>query len=173
MTHETGTSEAATRSTATGTAGRKRQLLFAGGIVTVFLLIGLGVGLAGRFGLDYIIGLFDAGQNPTANQYVGIVFLVTIFVLLMAGTLMSGVAGLMTGLSFRHRLTAATIGGGASLVGFFVMTFPALLIMVSVLGSGGGGGGGPSLPTSAMLKTGVAAGIVGTLTGYLGSVIGN
>lgn len=175
MTHETGTAETTTRSTATGAAGRKRQLLFAGGIVAAFLLVGIGVGLAGRFGLVYIIGLFDAGQNPTANQYVGIVFLVTIFVLLMVGTLMSGVAGLMTGLSFRRRLTAATIGGAASLVGFFVMTFPALFIMVSILGGGGGGGGGggPSLPTSAILKTGGAAGIVGALTGYLGSVIGN
>lgn len=173
MAHETGSAERAT-GTATGAAGRRRQLLFAGGVVASFLLVGLGVGLAGRFGLEYIIGLFGVEQNPTANQYVGIVFLVSIFVLLMAGTLLSGVAGLVTGLSFRRPTTAVAIGGGASLVGFFLMVFPALLVMVSVLGGGGGGGGGgPSLPTNAVLQTGVAAGVVGAATGLLGSLIGN
>lgn len=171
MAHETRTAESTAPSPG-ATHGRERQLLFAGGIVFAFLLVGVGIGVTGRFGLGYIIGLFDAGANPTANQYVGIVFLVSIFVLLMSGALLSGIAGLVTGLSFRSRWTAATIGGGASLIGFFLLTLPALLIMVSSLG-GGSGAGGPSLPLAAVGKTAIAAGFIGATTAAVGSVIGN
>jgi len=172
MAHES--AEATAERPAAGAVGRRRQLLFAGGIVASFLLVGIALGLAGRFHLEYMIELFGAEENPTANQYVGIVFLESFFVFLMAGTVLSGVAGLVTGLSFGKRLTAATIGGGATLVGFYLMVFPALLVMVSILGAGGGGGGGgPSLPMSAVLRTGIVAGVVGTVTALVGSVIGN
>lgn len=155
----------------TTTRGRRRQLLFTGGIVAVFLLVGIGIGTAGRLSLDYIIGLFDAGENPTANQYVGIVFLNSIFVFLMAGALMSGIAGLIAGLSIRGRLTAVTIGGGGTFLGFFLMVFSALFILVSILG--GGGGDGPGLPTTAVLQTGIASGVIGATTALVGSIISN
>lgn len=175
MATETSTGEPTSPAPAP-TDGRRRQVRFAGGIVLAFLLVGIGIGIAGRFGMGYMIGLFGAEQNPTANQYVGIVFLVSIFVYLMAGVLVSGVLGLITGLSFPDRLTSATIAGGATLIGFFLLAFPALIIVVSILGGGGGGGGGgsgPSLPFGAVVKTGLASAVIGALTAAIGSTIGN
>lgn len=177
MAHETSTTTATARTPATGEVGRRRQLLFAAGIVGAFVLVGLGTGLSGRFGMEFMIDLFDVHDNPTSNTYVGIVFLVNIFVLLYAGMIVSGFAGLVTGLSFRSRLAAATIAGGSALVGYFLLVFGGLFIVVSVLGAsgggGGGGGGGPDLPIAAIWMSALVAAAVAAGTAVLGSIIGN
>lgn len=172
MAHEASTTGATAESPPGSGIGRRRQLLFGAGIIGAFLLVGIALGLTGRFGMQFMIALFDVHENPTSNQYVGIVFLVNIFVLLYAGMIMAGIAGLVTGLSFPDRVTAASIASGAALVGFVLLVFPALFIMISVLG-GGGGGGGPSLPFTAVLLSAFVAAITAGATAVLGSIIGN
>lgn len=175
MAHETSPAGATSKGPATPGVGRRRQFLFAAGIVGVFLLVGVGLGFAGRFGMEFMIDLFDVHENPTSDQYVGIVFLVNLFVLMYAGILFAGVAGVVTGLSFRSRRAAATIAGGSGFVGYLLLVIPALVIMVSVLGGGGGGGGGggPSLPFRAIWLSAVAATIVAATSAAVSATTGH
>lgn len=148
--------------------GLGRQLSFLGGLVLVLVLLGVAVGLAGRFSIAYVIRIFDAGGNPTGNQFVGLTFLVSIFVLLMGALVLSAGIGLLTGRKLVRPGRGAAIAGGACLVGVPVFAILTIILMASPLAGGGGGGGGNGgLPIGAVLNTALLAAGIGAATAFV------
>lgn len=148
------------------TLGVGGHLASLGGLVAVLALLGIAVGLAGRMSIAYVIRIFDAGGNPMANQFVGLTFLVNVFVLLMGALVLSAAIGILTGRKIDPPRSAAGIAGGACLIGVPLFAFLTIILMASPLGSGGGNGDG-SLPFGAVLSTALLAMVIGAVTAYV------
>jgi hypothetical protein len=149
---------------------------YAAGIVGLFAVVGVGVGLAANFSLAFLIEWqVEPGTDPTSNTLVGLTLIQSLLFPLSVGPLVAASANLAAGYSLGdRRLVATLLGAGSSVVGFYVMALLALFLTVSVLSQYASGGGGASgLPTGMLLtaigETGIPVGIVGGVSGYLGS----
>lgn len=145
-------------------------------IVGIFAALGAGLGLAANFTLGFFIEQFvEPGADPLDSTQVGIMFLVSVFIIYATGPLGAGVAGVGVGQLLPDReATAAVVAGVGCFVGFFLFAGLALFLTFSVLaeyGAGaGGGGGGPIEPSALgtlMLQVGLPVGLVGVATAYI------
>ena len=152
--------------------------VYALAVVAVFAALGAGLGLAANFTLGFFIEQFvDPGTDPLDSTQIGILFVVSIFLVYVVGPLAAGVAGIGVGQALPDRDgAAAVVGGAGSFVGFFLFAGLGLFLTFSVLsvyGPGGGGGGdGPIEPAALgmlMLQVSIVAGLVGLVSAYLTS----
>ena len=152
-------------------------------VVGAFAALGAGLGLAANFTLGFFIEQFvDPGTDPLDSTQIGILLLVSIFVIYATGPLAAGLAGVGLGRMLPDReATAAVVAGVACFLGFFLFAGLALFLTFSVLseygagagaggGGGGGGGGGPIEPSALgtlMVQVGLPVGLVGLATAYV------
>lgn len=151
---------------------------YAARIVGLFVVVGVGLGLANNFVLGFLIEQFvDPGGNPTDNTLVGIMLINAIVTPVVLGPLVAGGVSLALGRALPdRRLAAASLGAGVSVVGFYLMAFVSLFLTFVVLaqyGGGGGGGGGTPFDPAALvrliLETGIPTAIVAVAAAYIGS----
>ena len=152
-------------------------------VVGVFAALGAGLGLAANFTLGFFIEQFvDPGTDPLDSTQIGILLLVSIFVIYATGPVVAGLAGVGLGRMLPDReATAAVVAGVGCFVGFFLFAGLGLFLTFSVLseygagagagGGGGGGGGGSPIEPSAlgtlMVQVGLPVGLVGLATAYV------
>ena len=150
-------------------------------VVGVFAALGAGLGLAANFTLGFFIEQFvDPGTDPLDSTQIGILLLVSIFVIYVTGPVAAGLAGVGLGRMLPDReATAAVLAGVACFLGFFLFAGLALFLTFSVLseygagaGAGGGGGGSgspidPSALGTLMVQVGLPVGLVGLATAYV------
>ncbi|PSP66244.1 hypothetical protein BRC85_10780 [Halobacteriales archaeon QS_1_69_70] len=159
--------------------------VYALAVVGVFAALGAGLGLAANFTLGFFIEQFvDPGTDPLDSTQIGILLLVSIFVIYATGPVAAGLAGVGLGRMLPDReATAAVVAGVGCFVGFFLFAGLALFLTFSVLaeygagtgaGAGGGGGGGgsggpidPSALGTLMVQVGLPVGLVGLATAYV------
>lgn len=152
---------------------------YALGVVGLFVVVGVGLGLANNFVLGFLIEQFvDPGGAPTDNTLVGIMLVDAIVTPVVLGPLIAAGASLALGRALPDRRLAATaVGAGVSIVGFYLMASVSLFLTFVVLtqyggGGGGSGGGGPFDPmalVSLILEAGIPAAIVGAVAAYVGT----
>ena len=157
--------------------------VYALAVVAVFAALGAGLGLAANFTLGFFIEQFvDPGTDPLDSTQIGILFVVSIFLIYAVGPLAAGVAGVGVGQALPDRDgAAAVVAGVGSFVGFFLFAGLGLFLTFSVLaeygpggGGGGGGGGGdgpidPAALGTLMLQVSLPVGLVGLVSAYLTS----
>ena len=152
-------------------------------VVGAFAALGAGLGLAANFTLGFFIEQFvDPGTDPLDSTQIGILLLVSIFVIYATGPVVAGLAGVGLGRMLPDReATAAVVAGVGCFVGFFLFAGLGLFLTFSVLseygagagagGGGGGGGGGSPIEPSAlgtlMVQVGLPVGLVGLATAYV------
>ena len=157
--------------------------VYALAVVGVFAALGAGLGLAANFTLGFFIEQFvDPGTDPLDSTQIGILLLVSIFVIYATGPVAAGLAGVGLGRMLPDReATAAVVAGVGCFVGFFLFAGLGLFLTFSVLseygagagagGGGGGGGGGSPIEPSAlgtlMVQVGLPVGLVGLATAYV------
>ena len=157
--------------------------VYALAVIGVFAALGAGLGLAANFTLGFFIEQFvDPGTDPLDSTQIGILLLVSIFVIYATGPVVAGLAGVGLGRLLPDReATAAVLAGVGCFVGFFLFAGLALFLTFSVLseygagagaggGGGGGGGGGPIEPSALgtlMVQVGLPVGLVGLATAYI------
>ena len=152
--------------------------VYALAVVGVFAALGAGVGLAANFTLGFFIEQFvDPGTDPLDSTQIGILLLVSIFIIYATGPVAAGLAGVCLGRTLPDReATAAVVAGVACFLGFFLFAGLALFLTFSVLseygaGAGAGGGGGGPIDPSAlgtlMVQVGLPVGLVGLATAYV------
>ena len=157
--------------------------VYALAVVGVFAALGAGLGLAANFTLGFFIEQFvDPGTDPLDSTQIGILLLVSIFVIYVTGPVAAGLAGVGLGRMLPDReATAAVVAGVGCFVGFFLFAGLGLFLTFSVLseygagagagGGGGGGGGGSPIEPSAlgtlMVQVGLPVGLVGLATAYV------
>lgn len=168
----------------TAASGAFRPLLrTAGYVVATFAVVGAGYGLAANFTIGFLIETFvEPGANPLDNTLVGIVLVVSVVNTMLLGPVMAGVAGLSVGRSYPGRgVLAAGLTGFSSTLGFYVLAALALFLTFGVLsqyapaeaaGAAAESSGGPFTfadlrPT--LVEVGIPTGVVGAVTGYVGS----
>lgn len=145
------------------------------GVVGLFAVVGVGIGLATNFSLAFLIEWqVDPGANPTDNTIVGMTLVQGILFPLMVGPLVAAVAGLAAGYSVGdRRLPATVLAGLSSAVGFVAMALLSVVLTVVVLAVYAGGGGATGFPMDRLLwtvvETAIPVGVVGATAGYLGS----
>jgi hypothetical protein len=165
--------------------GAVRPLLrTAGYVLATFAVVGAGYGLAANFTIGFLIETFvEPGVDPLANTLVGIVLVVSVVNTMLLGPVMAGVAGLSVGRSFPDRgVLAAALNGTASVLGFYILAALALFLTFGVLSqyapaetasaAESGASSGPFTfsdlrPT--LVEVGIPTGVVGAVTGYVGS----
>jgi len=155
--------------------------VYALAVVGVFAALGAGLGLAANFTLGFFIEQFvDPGTDPLDSTQIGILLLVSVFVIYATGPVAAGLAGVGLGRMLPDReATAAVVAGVACFLGFFLFAGLALFLTFSVLseygagagaGGGSGGGGGPIDPSALgtlMVQVGLPVGLVGLATAYV------
>ena len=157
--------------------------VYALAVVGVFAALGAGLGLAANFTLGFFIEQFvDPGTDPLDSTQIGILLLVSIFVIYATGPVVAGLAGVGLGRMLPDReATAAVLAGVGCFIGFFLFAGLGLFLTFSVLseygagaGAGGGGGGGggsgpiePSALGTLMVQVGLPVGLVGLATAYV------
>jgi hypothetical protein len=166
--------------------GASRPLLrTAGWVLATFAVVGAGYGLAANFTVGFLIETFvEPGVNPLDNTLVGIVLVLTVVNTMLLGPVVAAVAGLSVGRSSPGRgVLAAGLSGVSSALGFYVLAALALFLTFGVLsqyapaeaasaGSGATESSGPFTfadlrPT--LVEVGIPTGLVGAVTGYVGS----
>lgn len=159
-------------------SGETAPLRFAGGVVGLFVAVGVGVGLAQNFTLGLLIEqLVEPGTSPTDNTLVGIVLVVDVVTPFALGPLVAAGTGTLMGRALPDaERVAAVLSGAAAGVGFVLMTFLALFLTFVVLGQyGGGGGGGGPIERSALfatvLETAIPVAVVGGLAAFISARI--
>lgn len=147
--------------------------------ITVFAVIGIGIGLTGFFPMEYVVNQFSAtggGQIAQAigQLFVGLVFLQSFLMAMFLAPTVAGLTGLVSAFSLNDRGSAAIAGGVGAFVGFYVMVIIAIVIMSAAMpaGDGGGSSGQQAADLSQLLgtiiKSGFPSGLVGGATGVLG-----
>jgi hypothetical protein len=160
----------------------RRSLSYLLAVISLFGLLGAGLGLAANFTISFFIEQFvQPGTDPLDSTQIGIMLLVAIFVAYTAGPIVSGIAGAWVGRNLPEReALAGIIAGTGGFAGFYVYIGLALLFTFSVLaefsapGGGGGGGGSPLDPSglvTLMVQVSLLTGLVGFGTAYLTSRI--
>jgi hypothetical protein len=155
-----------------------RLLRFAGGVVGLFVTVGVGVGLAQNFTLSLLIEqLVDPGTNPTDNTLVGIVLVVDVVTPFVLGPVVAVGTGALFGRAMPDAdRAAAVLSGAAAGVGFVLMTFLSLFLTFVILGQyGGGGGNGGPIDQGALfatvLETAIPVAVVGGLAALISARI--
>jgi hypothetical protein len=149
--------------------------------VSIFAIVGIGIGLTGFFPMEYIVNQFsatDGGQFAQAisQLFIGVIFLQSIIIVMLTGPTIGGLTGIMSGLSLGDRVSATIVGGIGSFIGFYIMVIVSMLVMSVALPSTTGGGGETGVQQSTdlsqiiipIIKSGLPTGIVGAITGALG-----
>lgn len=144
-----------------------------GKVAGLFVILGIGLGLAGYVGLDQFVPE-PSGENDFGAAFIGALLMFqAIFFMYFIGPAMAVVTGIYTGRHSNERNNSAIAGGAGAFVGFYVMFIIAFLIMSLAFpetgGGDGGGGGGTSLgdTINQMIIMGIPTGLVGAITGYL------
>lgn len=152
-----------------------RRVSTAVATVAVFLLIGLTVGVAGAISMVWAQGQFLAPGADQRTQVLGQLFVSVIHfqstvVLFLLGPVLAAVLGLGLGSRIGSSTTAGLVSGGSALLGFYLMTVVAILLMGLALSPAGsrqtyslGQAVGP------VVVAGIAAGAAGGIAGALGS----
>jgi hypothetical protein len=166
--------------------GPLRPLLrTAGWVLATFAVVGVGYGLAANFTIGFLIETFvDPGANPLDNTLVGIVLVLAVVNTMLLGPVLAAVAGLSVGRSYPDRgVLVAGLSGVSSTLGFYVLAALALFLTFGVLSqyapaaasgaaAGSSSSSGPFTvadlrPT--LVEVGIPTGLVGAVTGYVGS----
>lgn len=174
-------------STERPTDGRTLRPLLrtAGYVLVAFATVGAGYGLAANFTIGFLIETFvEPGTDPLNNTLVGIVLVMSVVNTMLLGPVMAGVVGLSVGRSYPGRgIVAAALNGTISVLGFYLLAALSLFLTFSVIGqyapaeaagaaAESSSSGGPFTfedlqPT--LVEVGIPTGVVGAVTGYVGS----
>lgn len=139
------------------------QLGTAGRIIGFFVIVGIGLGLAGFFAID------STGSVSGQSLAQGFLFLAIGGAIYTTGPTLGAIIGLLTGLQGSDRKETAAVSGVSTFVGFYLFAALALIIMAMAISEGGGSdGGGGNVDWVLLLKIGIPTGLVGGLTALLG-----
>jgi len=143
-----------------------------GAIVTVFGLVGFGLGISGLLTILSIKGQVAGGNESVFGQlFVGMIFLQNTYTTFLLGSVVAGFTGLMTGYASDDQLAAALGGAVGSGVGFYVMAVISVVLLVLALGGSGGGTGDVGNFILPLVGAGIPAAVVGTLSAYAGVLL--
>lgn len=151
--------------------GMRRIIIETGKVVGLFVILGIGLGLAGYVGLDQFMPQ-QTGEQDFGGALIGALLIFqSITFMYFIGPVMAVTSGIFTGKQPGSKVVSAISGGAGSFVGYYLMFIIAFLIMTMALpetgGGGGGGDGGVQLGDSL-----VQAGVIGLPTGIVGGITG-
>lgn len=133
--------------------------------IATFVIIGVGICATGFIGINFSAGLLsgDSGSGLFTGLMVLMIFFTSVVVVLFAGPIVAGSAGIFAGMSLENPSRAAVVSGAASFVGFYLMVLIAMSIIVVGAGQalpedatgtdGGGGTDGPVFGTATPTPT--------------------
>lgn len=156
----------------------------AGYALAAFAIVGAGYGLAANFTIGFLIETFvEPGTDPLNNTLVGIVLVMGVVNTMLLGPVMAAVVGLSVGRSYPGRgVLAAALNGTVSVFGFYLLAALSLFLTFSVISqyapaeaasaAAESSSSGPFTfedlrPT--LVEVGIPTGVVGAVTGYVGS----
>lgn len=143
-------------------------------VVGVFAALGAALGVVSYVVTDWARVQFVAAASGANLSQFGPVFVAlsafqTTVTLLLAGPVVGTVVGTLVGSRFLDWKLAGGVAGGGSLVGFFVMAGLGVLGLSLVGGSGTGQIYAVSQSVGPLLVAGATTGVVGGVSGVLGS----
>lgn len=156
----------------------------AGYVLAAFAVVGAGYGLAANFTIGFLVETFvEPGTDPLNNTLVGIVLVMGVVNTMLLGPVMAAVVGLSVGRSYPGRgVLAAALNGTVSVFGFYLLAALSLFLTFSVLSqyapaeaASAAAESSASGPFSfedlrpTLVEVGVPTGVVGAVTGYVGS----
>jgi len=154
---------------------RRQRLAFAGTLVLLFLLVGIGLGIVGNRTVAYVIEVVGAQDNPSGSPFVANTLFAGILLYVGTGISLSAVFGSVTGFFFADEpRVGSAISGGSALVGVALLAFVALILTGIAISGGGGGGEESSAPDPPTMAIGIAAvlsAVIAAVTSYVGSAI--
>jgi len=132
------------------------MLRYAGLVVAVFGVVGVGLGSTGYIGMSAAGDALMSGPDDSFGAaFVAIVFLQSMLVSFFAGPSVAAVTGVASAIAIDDPRTAVGANTIGSFVGFLLMALIAVVIMASAVpetgGSTGGGGGQLSASDFSML----------------------
>jgi len=139
-----------------------------GSVVGLFVVVGLGLGLAGSLVVSRLT-LGDLGGGAGSTVVGGLVFFQAVSVVYFTGPAVGAVGGVLAGLRSEDTAVGALAGGAGSLVGFYLMIAVAVLVMAVAL-SDGASGLSPGDNVTLIAASGVPAALVGGVTGAVAGV---
>ena len=157
----------------------------AGYVLATFAIVGAGYGLAANFTIGFLIETFvEPGTDPLNNTLVGIVLVMGVVNTMLLGPVVAAVVGLSVGRSYPGRgVLAAALNGTVSMFGFYLLAALSLFLTFSVISqyapaeaasaaAESSSSSGPFTfedlrPT--LVEVGIPTGVVGAVTGYVGS----
>lgn len=135
-------------------------------IVLAYCVLGLGLGVAGFVGLDWVAGATASGAVTSA--FTDVAFVQSVVAVFFAGPTVAALAGLAVGQTDRGVRDAARVAGVGTFVGFYPMVALAVLVMSFALGTPNGSADlAGHLGT--VLLAGVPTGLVGAACGVVGT----
>lgn len=162
----------------------RQPFVLAGWIVAVFAVVGIGLGATGYVTTSLGTNAFGGGGSGSAGAMqqafaqlfaVLIVFQGTL-VVFFSGPLVAMVTGLVSGSILWDTLDAIVAGGLGAFVGFYLLVFLSVPLMLIAIGGGGGGGGSTTQTSLQFGKLVVPILVMGFPTGVVGAisaVVGN
>lgn len=143
-------------------------------VVSVFVALGVATGILGAIVVDwarvqFVVGAENVGRlGPTlvalaAAQTTGSQFLL--------GVAVAGLVGAMAGSRLPRRRMAGLVGGGGSLVGFYLMAGIGVALVTSVGGPGTGQVYDPGQFVGRFVLAGVPAALAGGAGGVAGTTL--
>lgn len=169
---------------ATGGETLRPLLRTAGYVLAAFAVVGAGYGLAANFTIGFLIETFvEPGTDPLNNTLVGIVLVMGVVNTMLLGPVLAAVVGLSVGRSYPGRgVLAAALNGTVSVFGFYLLAALSLFLTFSVVSqyapaeaASAAADSSSSGPFSfadlrpTLVEVGIPTGIVGAVTGYVGS----
>jgi len=140
-------------------------------IVSVFSLVGFGLGISGLLTMLSIKSQFSGAGSGFGELIVGMIFLQNTYTTFLLGSVVAAFAGLVTGYASSDQLAAVLGGAVGSGVGFYVMAVISVVLLALSLGGSGGGTGNLENYIFPLVGAGIPAGIVGTVSGYAGVLL--
>lgn len=147
------------------------------GIVVVFATVGLGMGLTGYNAMAWAQTQFlTAAGGGTAERFgpvfVALVYFQSANVALFLGPVVAALSGLLFGSRMRDRRTAAAVGGGGALAGFYVMALTTVLVAsLALSGEGASQAFGLGQAVGPVAVAGLPAAVAGAIGGYVGPLL--
>jgi len=142
-----------------------------GAIVTVFGLVGFGLGISGLLTILSIKSQVSGAESAFGQLFVGIVFLQNTYTTFLLGSVVAAFTGLVTGYASDDQLAAALGGAVGSAVGFYVMAVISVVFLVLGLGGAGGGTGDIGNFILPLIGAGIPAAVVGLAAAYVGVLL--
>lgn len=139
-----------------------------GSVVGLFVVVGVGLGLAGYLVVSRLT-LGDVGGGAGPAMVSGLVFFQAVSVVYFAGPAVGAVGGVLAGLRSEDTAVGVVAGGAGSLVGFYLMVAASVLVMTVAL-SDGASGLSPGDNVTLIAASGVPAALVGAVTGGVAGI---